>query len=116
MWSSSPTWALPAARPRSGRSLTTIRSRPHTHPSSRDSQLTLAARLPPFPWDLLAPYREKARAHRDGIVDLSIGTPVDPVPPSVRAALAGAPDAPGYPPTQGTDRLRDPPPPALPPP
>jgi succinyldiaminopimelate transaminase len=40
-------------------------------------------------------------------VDLSIGTPVDPVPPSVRAALAGAADAPGYPATQGTERLRE---------
>ena len=40
-------------------------------------------------------------------MDLSIGTPVDPVPPSVRAALAGAADAPGYPATQGTERLRE---------
>jgi succinyldiaminopimelate transaminase len=40
-------------------------------------------------------------------VDLSIGTPVDPVPPTVRAALAGAADAPGYPATQGTQRLRE---------
>ena len=40
-------------------------------------------------------------------MDLSIGTPVDPVPPAVRAALAGAADAPGYPATQGTQRLRE---------
>jgi len=40
-------------------------------------------------------------------VDLSIGTPVDPVPPVVRAALAEAADAPGYPTTQGTPRLRE---------
>jgi len=40
-------------------------------------------------------------------VDLSIGTPVDPVPPVVRAALAEAADAPGYPVTQGTTRLRE---------
>ncbi|MFI5079929.1 MAG: succinyldiaminopimelate transaminase [Streptosporangiales bacterium] len=69
--------------------------------------MTLAARLPTFPWDLLAPYRDKARAHGDGIVDLSIGTPVDPVPEPVRAALADAADAPGYPVTQGTQRVRE---------
>jgi succinyldiaminopimelate transaminase len=40
-------------------------------------------------------------------VDLSIGTPVDPVPPVVRSALADAADAPGYPTVQGTDRLRE---------
>jgi succinyldiaminopimelate transaminase len=40
-------------------------------------------------------------------VDLSIGTPVDPVPPVVRAALAEAADAPGYPTVQGTRRLRE---------
>jgi succinyldiaminopimelate transaminase len=40
-------------------------------------------------------------------VDLSIGTPVDPVPRTVRAALAGASDAPGYPTVQGTQRLRE---------
>ena len=37
---------------------------------------------------------------------MSIGTPVDPVPPLVRAALAAAADAPGYPPTAGTPALR----------
>jgi succinyldiaminopimelate transaminase len=37
---------------------------------------------------------------------LSVGTPVDPVPPAVRAALAGAADAPGYPLTAGTAELR----------
>jgi succinyldiaminopimelate transaminase len=40
-------------------------------------------------------------------VDLSIGTPVDPVPPVARAALTEAADAPGYPTTQGTARLRE---------
>jgi succinyldiaminopimelate transaminase len=40
------------------------------------------------------------------LVDLSIGTPVDPVPPVIRAALAGAADAPGYPLTAGTPALR----------
>ena len=35
-----------------------------------------------------------------------MGTPVDPVPPIVRAALAAASDAPGYPQTAGTPSLR----------
>jgi len=63
--------------------------------------------LPDFPWDVLAPYGEKARAHPDGIVDLSIGTPVDPTPEVIRRALAAAADAPGYPVTAGTPELRE---------
>jgi succinyldiaminopimelate transaminase len=35
-----------------------------------------------------------------------MGTPVDPVPPAIRAALAAAADAPGYPTTAGTPALR----------
>jgi succinyldiaminopimelate transaminase len=66
-----------------------------------------SARLPTFPWDLLAPYQEKAAAHPGGIVDLSVGTPVDPVPPVVRQALTAGADSPGYPLTRGTARLRD---------
>jgi succinyldiaminopimelate transaminase len=65
-----------------------------------------AAGLPDFPWDLLEPAKARAAAHPDGLVDLSIGAPVDPVPELVRAALAGAADAPGYPRTAGTPQLR----------
>ena len=65
------------------------------------------ARLPEFPWDRLAPHAEVARAHPGGIVDLSIGTPVDPTPALVQQALAAAADAPGYPLTIGTPALRD---------
>jgi succinyldiaminopimelate transaminase len=65
------------------------------------------ARLPEFPWDRLAPYGETARAHPDGIVDLSIGTPVDPTPPVVQEALRAASDAPGYPLTIGSPALRE---------
>ena len=75
--------------------------------AARRRALTLAERLPQFPWDLLAPHREKARAHPGGIVDLSVGTPVDPVPGVVSEALAAASDAPGYPVTAGTQRLRE---------
>jgi len=40
-------------------------------------------------------------------VDLSIGTPVDPVPDVVRGALADASNWPGYPQTKGTPELRE---------
>ncbi len=63
--------------------------------------------LPDFPWDLLAPYKRQAQQHPDGIVDLSIGTPVDPTPEVVRRALVEASDAPGYPQTYGTPELRE---------
>jgi succinyldiaminopimelate transaminase len=63
--------------------------------------------LPDFPWDRLAPYGAQARAHPDGIVDLSVGTPVDPTPAVAREALAAAADAPGYPQTWGTPALRE---------
>jgi succinyldiaminopimelate transaminase len=63
-------------------------------------------RLPDFPWDALEPQALTARAHPDGIVDLSIGTPVDPTPDIVQRALAGAADAPGYPLTAGSVELR----------
>ena len=62
--------------------------------------------LPDFPWDSLAPYKARAVAHPEGIVDLSVGTPVDPTPEVVRRALADAADAPGYPLTVGTADLR----------
>ncbi|MEU8236893.1 succinyldiaminopimelate transaminase [Actinoplanes missouriensis] len=66
----------------------------------------LSSALPDFPWDLLEPAKAIAAAHPDGIVDLSVGTPVDPVPPVVRRALADTSDTPGYPLTAGTPRLR----------
>lgn len=67
----------------------------------------LADRFPDFPWDLLAPAKARASAHPGGLVDLSMGTPVDPVPAVVQAALASASNAPGYPLTQGTPAFRD---------
>lgn len=60
-----------------------------------------------YPWDTLTPYAERARAHPRGVVDLSIGTPVDPTPAVVRDALAAASDAHGYPTTHGTPTLRE---------
>ena len=66
----------------------------------------LAADLPDFPWDTLAAAKATATAHPDGIVDLSVGTPVDPTPEVGRRALERAADSPGYPLTAGTPRLR----------
>ncbi len=65
-----------------------------------------SSRLPAFPWDSLAEAKKLAAAHPGGIVDLSIGTPVDRVPHAVRTALAANSDSPGYPTTQGTLALR----------
>ncbi|MGW5196998.1 bifunctional succinyldiaminopimelate transaminase/glutamate-prephenate aminotransferase [Streptomyces spiralis] len=63
--------------------------------------------LPTFPWDKLEPYKKTAAAHPDGIVDLSVGTPVDPVPELIQKALIAAADSPGYPTVWGTPELRD---------
>jgi succinyldiaminopimelate transaminase len=63
--------------------------------------------LPDFPWDSLAPYKERASSHVGGLIDLSVGTPVDPTPDVVRAALTAAADAHGYPQTWGTPALRE---------
>ncbi|CUW30892.1 MULTISPECIES: bifunctional succinyldiaminopimelate transaminase/glutamate-prephenate aminotransferase [Streptomyces] len=67
----------------------------------------VSERLPTFPWDKLEPYKKTALAHPDGIVDLSVGTPVDPVPELVQKALIAAADSPGYPTVWGTPALRD---------
>ena len=67
----------------------------------------LTAALPDFPWDSLAEAKARAGAHPGGIVDLSVGTPVDPTPEIGRRALAGAADSPGYPLTSGTGPLRE---------
>lgn len=66
-----------------------------------------ADRLPTFPWDQLSEYKTTAAAHPDGLVDLSVGAPADPVPQSLRAALAEAANAPAYPATYGTPELRE---------
>ena len=68
---------------------------------------SVGSTLPDFPWDSLAPAKARAAAHPGGLVDLSVGTPVDPTPAVVAAALAGAADAPGYPQTWGTAPLRE---------
>ena len=66
----------------------------------------MSRRLPDFPWDTIAAARQRAGDHPGGLVDLSVGTPVDPTPAPVRQALCAADDSPGYPQTWGTPRLR----------
>ena len=69
--------------------------------AARRGSEAVSATLPDFPWDKLVPYAVRARAHPGGIVDLSVGTPVDPTPRVVQDALRAATDAPGYPTTVG---------------
>ena len=68
----------------------------------------LSGRLPDFPWDTIAGARDRARAHPDGICDLSVGTPVDPVPQLALDALAASASGwAGYPTVWGTPALRE---------
>jgi succinyldiaminopimelate transaminase len=63
--------------------------------------------LPDYPWEAMAPYLAAAAGHPGGVVNLSIGTPVDPTPALVQEALRRAADAPGYPTVHGTQGLRE---------
>ncbi|MCT6900199.1 MAG: succinyldiaminopimelate transaminase [Bifidobacterium sp.] len=63
----------------------------------------------PYDWSRIDPYRRRAEQCPGGLVDLSVGSPVDPVPRSVKEALAAAADdgqARGYPKTAGDGPLR----------
>ena len=63
----------------------------------------------PYDWSRIAGFKATAKAVPGGMIDLSVGSPVDPVPESVREALAGASDAAnahGYPVTVGTAELK----------
>jgi succinyldiaminopimelate transaminase len=75
--------------------------------SEPDPVSAVSDRLPVFPWDKLEPFKATAAAHPGGIVDLSVGTPVDPVPELIQKALVAAADSPGYPTVWGTPELRD---------
>ncbi len=61
---------------------------------------------PPYPYDRLDQLIKVAAALPGGAVDLSIGTPCDPPPAEVIAALATSNLERGYPPSIGTDALR----------
>jgi succinyldiaminopimelate transaminase len=60
---------------------------------------------PTYPYDRLAPIEAVAAALPGGAVDLSIGTPCDPPPPGVIAALAASGAERGYPASIGSTRL-----------
>jgi succinyldiaminopimelate transaminase len=64
-------------------------------------------KLPDFPWDLLAPYGEKAKKYIGGFIDLSQGTPVDPTPKFIQDSLTAASNSPSYPVVAGTKELQD---------
>lgn len=75
-------------------------------PLARQGRRPPGRALPVFPWDTLADARSRASAHPDGLVDLTVGTPVDPVAPVIRDALTSASAASGYPTTVGAPELR----------
>jgi succinyldiaminopimelate transaminase len=78
----------------------------HEEARRRRLEARVSGRLPDFPWDQLSEHDALARSHPEGIVDLSVGTPVDPTPDVVRRALGGASDSPGYPRTVGLPETR----------
>jgi succinyldiaminopimelate transaminase len=63
--------------------------------------------LPPFPWDRLEPIKKRAARHPRGLLDFSVGAPVDPTPEALQEALRASSNAPGYPLTVGTPDLRE---------
>jgi succinyldiaminopimelate transaminase len=67
----------------------------------------VALSLPDWPWDALEPYAARAKAHPEGVIDLSVGSPVDATPELIRSSLSAATDAHAYPLTAGTPALRE---------
>lgn len=61
---------------------------------------------PPYPYDRLDKFAPFGTAMPGGLVDLSIGTPCDPPPAEVIAALSNSNSERGYPPSIGTEPLR----------
>ncbi|HZC73570.1 MAG TPA: aminotransferase class I/II-fold pyridoxal phosphate-dependent enzyme [Jatrophihabitans sp.] len=61
---------------------------------------------PPYPYERLGEITAIAAAHDGGAIDLSIGTPCDPPPADVLAALSAGDTARGYPPSIGTAAFR----------
>jgi succinyldiaminopimelate transaminase len=62
---------------------------------------------PPYPYDRLDELKAVAARHDGGVVDLSIGTPCDPPPDAVVAALASSGSERGYPPSIGSAAFRE---------
>jgi succinyldiaminopimelate transaminase len=63
-------------------------------------------RLPEYPWQKLKPYQAIAEKHAKGMVDLSVGSPVDPTPKIIQDAIRDSTNAPGYPTTGGSLEFR----------
>ena len=61
---------------------------------------------PPYPYERLDEITAIAAKHDGGAIDLSIGTPCDPPPVDVLAALTAGDTARGYPPSIGTPAFR----------
>jgi succinyldiaminopimelate transaminase len=61
---------------------------------------------PPYPYDRLAHASRRAAAHPGGAVDLSVGTPCDPPPGAVVAALGTSGTERGYPASIGSAAMR----------
>jgi len=62
---------------------------------------------PPYPYDRLDRFKPLADALPGGAVDLSIGTPCDPPPAAVVAALSSSGAERGYPASIGSERFRN---------
>ncbi len=62
---------------------------------------------PSYPHDRLAPLAAVAASHEGGVVDLSVGRPFDPPPPSVLEALASSNSERNYPSSLGSARFRE---------
>ena len=62
---------------------------------------------PPYPYDRLDPLRAVADRLPGGVVDLSVGTPMDPPPVAAVEALAGPDTARPYPVSVGTEAYRE---------
>lgn len=64
-------------------------------------------RLPEYPWQKLKPFQAIAEQHANGMVDLSVGSPVDPTPKIIQDAIRDSTNAPGYPSTAGSLEFRN---------
>lgn len=74
--------------------------------SAARKRVTPGSLLPQFPWDSLTRAKATAAAHEEGMVNLSVGTPVDEVASIIRQGLSEGAAAPSYPQTVGTPELR----------
>ena len=64
-------------------------------------------KLPEYPWQSLKPYSQKASRHKEGAIDLSVGSPIDETPEIIQNALRNFANAPGYPATAGSKEFRE---------